>query len=160
MSRARDPADGAGRADGRRVGGGVRRSARAHRLVRRCRRFVSTDLASGLTAALGAAVFYGSAPVAQSVAARRSPAGTGFGLRLLLRLVRDPIWLAGVAGELVGFLLEAYAFSVAPATLVAPAMACDTVVFVLLLDLVTRGRPSRRGLAGATTIATGTTLLA
>jgi len=121
---------------------------------------VSTDLASGLAAALGAAVFYGAAPVAQSVAARRSPAGAGLGLRLLVRLVRNPLWLAGVAGELGGFVLEAYAFSAAPAALVAPAMACDTVVFVLLIGLVMHGRPSRLAVAGAATIAAGTTLLA
>ena len=116
-------------------------------------------LAAGLGAATGAAALYGSAPVAQAVAARRTP-GAGMGLGLMLRLVRQPIWLLGLGLEVAGFVVEAYAFSVAPVTLVAPVMACDILVFVLIGSTVFGSRLSGTGLSGVGAMAGGLALLA
>jgi drug/metabolite transporter (DMT)-like permease len=121
---------------------------------------MSTNLARGMTAAIAAAAFYGSAPAVQAVAARREPAGRGVGARLTLRLASRPIWLIAFGGELIGFALEAYAFSVAPATLVAPLMACDMVVFVLVATWIFHERLSARGVAGIATMSLGVALLA
>jgi hypothetical protein len=116
-------------------------------------------LAAGLGAATGAATLYGSAPVAQAVASRRTP-GAGMGFGLVLRLVRQPIWLLGLGLEVAGFVLEAYAFSVAPVTLVAPVMACDILVFVLIGSTIFGSRPSGTGLSGVGAMAGGLALLA
>lgn len=71
------------------------------------------------------------------------------GFALVLRLVQQPIWLLGLGLEIAGFLLEAFAFSVSPATLVAPVVACDMLVFVLLGSVVFGTRLSGTGLLGA-----------
>jgi drug/metabolite transporter (DMT)-like permease len=117
------------------------------------------DFTVGVATALGAAAFYGSAPLVQAIASRRTPGG-GIGFTLLLRLVRQPIWLLGLFLEIGGFLLEVAAFSAAPTTLVAPIVACDMMVFVLLGSLVLRSRLSGRGLAGAGAMLLGVGLLA
>lgn len=95
-------------------------------------------------------MLYGSAPIAQALASARLPPGGGLGLRLTLRLARRPLWLAGLLADIGGFVLEALAFSIAPTTLVAPIMACDMLVFVLLCWPAFGRRPSVRGLTGAT----------
>jgi drug/metabolite transporter (DMT)-like permease len=116
--------------------------------------------ARGLIAALAGALCYGSAPAVQAVAARRETAGRGVGARLTLRLARRPIWLAGLLLDIVGFALEAYAFSRAPATLVAPVMACDMIVFVLVGMWLFRERLSVLGVCGIVGIGAGVAVLA
>ena len=76
------------------------------------------------------------------------PPAQGFGFALLLQLVRRPVWLIALVGEIGGFLAEAYAFSVAPTTLVAPIASCDLLVFVLVGSIVMRRRPGRAGVLG------------
>lgn len=117
------------------------------------------NFAVGMAAAIGAAVLYGSAPLAQAVASRRTPGG-GIGLTLLTRVARQPIWLLGLALEILGFLLEVLAFSAAPTTLVAPIVACDMLVYVLLGSTVLGTRLSGRGWAGAAGMMAGVGLLA
>jgi hypothetical protein len=116
--------------------------------------------AGGLVAALAAAVLYGSAPVAQTVAARRTAAGGGLGLALTLRLARQWIWLLGLGCEIGAFVLEAVAFLAAPATLVAPVMACDMLVFVVLGRWAFGARLSALGVTGAVSMGCGVGLLA
>lgn len=117
------------------------------------------DLALGVGTAIGAAVLYGSAPLAQAVASRRTPGG-GMGFRLLTRVVRQPIWLLGLALEVTGFLSEVIAFSASPTTLVAPIVACDMLVFVLLGSTVLGSRLTGRGYLGAAGMVLGVGLLA
>jgi drug/metabolite transporter (DMT)-like permease len=121
---------------------------------------VNSSIATGLLAALGAAVVYGTGPVLQAVAAARTPVSGGFGVLLLVRLVRRPLWLAGFGCEVGGFVLEAYAFSTAPTTLVAPVLAVDMVVFVLISRLAFAARLAVRGWTGVLAIAVAIALLA
>jgi len=121
---------------------------------------VSGELLGGLAAALGAALLYGSAPVAQTVAGRRTSVGTGVGLKLVVRLARQWIWLLGLGCEIGAFVLEAVAFSAAPGTFVAPLMACDMLVFVILGRFAFGARLSPPGIAGAVTMTGGIALLA
>ena len=121
---------------------------------------MSRTLSVGLPVAVVAAGLYGTAPIAQAAAARRSPTATGLGLRFVAGLVTRPIWLLGIACELGGFVAEAYAFSAAAATLVAPVMACDTMVFVALATLLLGQRLARSGLAGVAAMAAGVAALA
>jgi len=121
---------------------------------------VPGELTTGLLAAIAGAVCYGAAPAVQAVAARQEPAGRGTGMRLTLRLAGRPLWLLGFAGELGGFALEAYAFSRAPTTFVAPIMTLDLVVFVLLAGALIGQRPARPGGAGIAAMIAGIALLA
>jgi hypothetical protein len=121
---------------------------------------VSQGLGTGLLAAVAAAGCYGAAPVLQGLAAARQPVAGGFGFLFVLRLARRPLWLAGLIGEIGAFLLEAYAFSVAPTALVAPVMALDMVVFVLLSRWAFAARLGPRGWAGVVAIAGAVALLA
>jgi drug/metabolite transporter (DMT)-like permease len=114
----------------------------------------------GFAVAVGAAALYGASPVAQAVAATRSTTGSGLGVGLTLRLARQPIWLLGLACDLGGFAMEAYAFSLAPATLVAPVMAADMLVFLLLATVVLRSPLTRTGWIGAGILSLGAALLA
>ena len=121
---------------------------------------MSMTLTAGLTAALGGAICYGAAPAVQAVAARREEQGEGVGARLTLRLARRPVWLAGLALDVGGFALEAFAFSRAPATLIAPVMAIDMIVFVVLGSWLFRERLSRLGVLGIAVICAGVAVLA
>src|SRR4051794_1742175 len=94
------------------------------------------------------------------MAARREQAGHGLGLGLLARLVRRPLWLAGLAVEAAAFLLEVYALSVAPVALVGPVMALDMIVFTLLAGRALRERLSRAGTAAICLMVAGVGLLA
>jgi hypothetical protein len=121
---------------------------------------VNHALTHGITAVAVAAALYGSAPVLQAAAARRAAPGAGLGLRLLGRLVLQPLWLLGLACEIGGFAAEAYAFSVAPAALVAPLLTADMVFLVLLAR---HGLGERLGMAGGSgilAIVLGTALMA
>ena len=121
---------------------------------------MSQTLTLGLPAVALAAALYGSAPVLQAAAARRTAPGAGLGLRLLGRLALQPLWLLGLACEIGGFVVEAYAFSVAPAALVAPLLTADMVFLVLLAR---RGLGERLGLSGSAGILAmvlGTALMA
>lgn len=121
---------------------------------------MSGGVVTGTAAALAGAVCYGAAPAVQGLAARRETAGAGVGGRLLLRLLRRPLWLAGVAVDVAGFVFEAWAFSAAPATLVAPLMAFDTIVFVVIGSSLFHERLSPRGVAGICVISVGIGALA
>jgi drug/metabolite transporter (DMT)-like permease len=116
-----------------------------------------SSVALGLAAAVCATALYGSAPAAQAVAATRAPAGRG--VVLMLRLVRQPIWLVGIGCEIAAFLLEAFAFSKAPTTLVAPVVACDMLVFVFLSRLAFGRRLTARPVAGSVAMACGIVIL-
>jgi multidrug transporter EmrE-like cation transporter len=121
---------------------------------------MTNGLGTGLLAAVAAAGCYGAAPVVQGMAARRAPVAGGFGLLFVLRLARRPLWLAGLVGEIGGFLLEAYAFSVAPTALVAPVLAFDMVVFVVLCRWAFGARLGLRGWLGVAGIAVAVAVLA
>jgi drug/metabolite transporter (DMT)-like permease len=112
-----------------------------------------------MAAALLAAALYGVAPALQALPAREEPAGRGFGALLTLRLAGRPLWLLGLAFEIGAFALEAYAFSAAPATLVAPLTACELVFFVPAVRWLLDERPGRLFLAGVLATSAGIVLL-
>jgi uncharacterized membrane protein len=120
---------------------------------------MSTGLARGMAAALGAAVLYGCAPALQAVPARREPPARGFGAVFVLRLASRPLWLFGLLCEIGAFALEAYAFSSAPATLVAPLTACELVFFVIVARGLLDERPGRPFGYGVAAMTAGVVLL-
>ena len=117
------------------------------------------SLVPGLVCALGAATCYGTGPLVQALAARRTETGRGLGLGLLTRLVRNKLWLAGVGADLGGFGFEAVALALAPAAFVTPLLLFDMVVLGLLATRVVHERLSRLGVTGIAAILTGGVLL-
>ena len=117
------------------------------------------SLVPGLICALAAASCYGTGPLVQALAARRTETGRGLGLGLLTRLVRNKLWLAGVGADLGGFGFEAVALALAPAAFVTPLLLFDMVVLGLLATRVVHERLSRLGVAGIAAILTGGALL-
>ncbi len=116
-------------------------------------------LVVGLIAALAAASCYGAGPLFQALAARRTETGTGLGLGLLARLVRNKLWLAGVGADLGGFVFEAIALALAPAAFVTPLLLFDMVVLALLASRVVHERLTSLGIAGIAVIILGGALL-
>ncbi len=121
---------------------------------------MASRLYIGLVAAVLGAACYGAAPAVQAVAARQQPPGGGAGLALTVRLARRPLWLLGLGGEVLGFVLEAFALARAPTTLVAPVMAADLIVFVGLASMLVGERLAPRGAAGIAVMVGGIALLA
>ncbi len=90
--------------------------------------------------------------MAQAAATSAVGQGRGIGFGLLRQLAGRPLWLTGMAMEIAGFVLEATAFALAAATLVAPVLAWDVPGFVLLSALLARrALPRRAVLAAAAT---------
>src|SRR4051812_25881127 len=69
--------------------------------------------------------------------------GRGAGLRLALRLVRTPKWLAGQLAAATGFVLHGAALRFGPVTLVQPLLSCGLVLTLALGALVDRRHPGR-----------------
>ncbi len=93
---------------------------------------------TAVAAALAAALLFALATVLQQRAASAVPdaqAGAG----LLLRLVRRPLWLAGIAVDGVGFLCHAAALSAGRLVVVQPLLS-TSLVFALPLGAALAGR--------------------
>jgi hypothetical protein len=78
------------------------------------------SLAVAIPAALGAAAAYGGASAAQQGAAHAD--GGGADARRLARLLLDPQWLLGIAGDGVGLGLQVAALATGPVVLVQPIL--------------------------------------
>lgn len=95
-------------------------------------------VALAVLSAGAAALCYGVASVLQSVSARRSVVGEGLDPRLLMRLLGDLPYVAGLALDLLGFLASVVALQRLPLFFVQAAIASSvgvTVLFgVVILD--------------------------
>ena len=94
--------------------------------------------------ALGAALAYAAASVLQQREARADTGlgaeGTaGGGIRLVLRLARKPIWLAGLAADALGYGLQAVALGVGELLVVQPVLTSG-ILFALPVSAWWAGR--------------------
>jgi drug/metabolite transporter (DMT)-like permease len=116
---------------------------------------------AGLTVAgplaLGAAASFAVANVAQMRASRRTDAAEGIDPRLLLRLLHDKLWLAGLAGSFVGYGLQAVALFLAPVVLVQPLIVTELLFALPLAAMLGGRRLGRREWSGAALVAAGIT---
>lgn len=85
----------------------------------------------GLLAALAGAVVFGVAAIAQAVASRTIPTG-GLSGALVLGLLRQPVFIAAVALNLVGFVLHLVALRLLPLFLAQAGISASLAVTVLL----------------------------
>ncbi|KIF05187.1 membrane protein [Streptomyces sp. RSD-27] len=99
-----------------------------------------------MVCALGAAVCFGTASVLQAVAARaaaRPGDGSGVDTALFLRAVRQWRYLAGLALDAVGFVLQIIALRHVPIYVVGAAMAASLAVTAVVAARLLRVRLSR-----------------
>jgi drug/metabolite transporter (DMT)-like permease len=109
----------------------------------------------GLLAAFGAAGLYSAGIALQALEARRVATEHALRFGLLRRLIRRPRWLLGIVLDLGGWALQALALTLAPLTLVQPALAAG-LVFLLVIGAAWLHEPvGRREVAAVLAIATG-----
>lgn len=104
--------------------------------------------------ALCAAFCFALGSLVQQGAAREAHEGA-LHLRLLMALVREPRWVAGIALSVFSFVIQGVALAFGPLSLVQPLAATD-VLFALPLIAHRNQRPlTRKDAAGALTVTAG-----
>lgn len=86
--------------------------------------------------ALVASVFTALASVAQRMAAATTPESVGFSWRLIAALLRRPMWFAGIACMILGFVFQVSALRAGTLSLVQPIIAVELVIVFALIALV------------------------
>ncbi len=114
----------------------------------------------GVTAAVAAALAFGLAAVLQGIATRRTESVVGLDPRLLLRLLRQPVFVASLVLNLVGFALHVLALESLPLFLVQAVIASSVAVTAVLAVRVFRVALSRAQWAAVATVCVGLALLA
>jgi len=104
---------------------------------------------------LGAGVFLAVGFVIQQHAASSAPEQEHLRLRILLDLVRRPLWLSGIAAMVVGQVLGAVALREGQLTLVEPLMATNVLFALPLAAAWWRRRLGRREWVGAVLVVAG-----
>ncbi len=105
--------------------------------------------------ALVAAACYALAATTQHRAARRERNYATLDPRLLVRLLRRPLWLLGGLADLAGAFFHALALGFGPLSLVQPLLVSGLVLAVPLEAAWDRRRPNRRDLTGVVLAAFG-----
>lgn len=100
-------------------------------------------MALGLLCALGAALAFGVGALLQAVSARREQTTAGVDFRLLVRLLRHPVYIGAVVLYLGGFVLHLVALRTAPLFL-AQAVISSSVAVTAVLAARTVGAPFGR----------------
>jgi drug/metabolite transporter (DMT)-like permease len=116
---------------------------------------VATAIA--VIAALGAACCFAFAAVVQHGAAREA-GGTALSPALLLRLARNPRWLAASALSALSFAIQGLALAFGPLTLVQPLAATDVLFALPMIAVVHRYRLTRGDWTAAAAVAGGIAL--
>jgi FtsH-binding integral membrane protein len=109
----------------------------------------------GLLAALAAAACYSVGVSCQALEARRVGLEHSLRLSLLRRLARRPRWRLGIAIDGCGWGLQAVALSLAPLTVVQPALAAGLVFLLAIGTRVTGDRIGRLEAGAVVVIAAG-----
>jgi drug/metabolite transporter (DMT)-like permease len=110
---------------------------------------------TGLVLALAASVFTAAASVAQRYAAAPAPGETSFSWRLVLFLIRRPIWFLGILCMILGFVFQVAALREADLSLVQPVIATELILVFAFLAVRNRARVHRRDWAAAAAMAVG-----
>ncbi|MEE1756145.1 hypothetical protein [Streptomyces sp. SP18CS02] len=115
-----------------------------------------------MVCALGAAVCFGTASVLEAVGARAAPRGTGSGVDpvLLLGALRQWRYVAGLALDAVGFVLQIVALRSLPLYTVGAALAASLAVTAVVASRLLRVRLSRAEWAAVGAVCAGLAVLA
>src|SRR4029453_5658520 len=82
------------------------------------------------------------------------------GVAILGPLMTRPLWLLGVALQVLGLVFHGFALTEAPVTIVQPIIATGIAFLVVFAALILRERPSARELFGMLLAVSGVSLLA
>lgn len=106
--------------------------------------------------AVGSAVVYGSSAVVQHRKAQETAdGGRRAGVAGLLRLLRSPVWLLAVCGDIIGFLLQVAALANGPVVLVQPLVVLMLPVSLLVSASLGWSSPRLREYLGALAVVGG-----
>jgi drug/metabolite transporter (DMT)-like permease len=115
-------------------------------------RQLSTPIA--VVAALAGSVVFGISSVAEQRGTKRVKRRRALSPRILLDLVRQPLWVAAIGAILVGFALQVVALTFGPLALVEPILVCD-LIFAVLISAYLRRRWDPVMLAGVAACSAG-----
>src|SRR5580700_3790910 len=93
--------------------------------------------------AVVASFFTATSSVCQRLAASDAPGGEKFSPRLLLYLVRQPLWLGGVVSLILGFAFQVISLHFGGLALVQPILATE-LLFVFAYMAIIGSRPVMR----------------
>jgi drug/metabolite transporter (DMT)-like permease len=105
--------------------------------------------------ALAASVCTATSSVCQRLGAKATSDGSGFDLRLLFRLARQPIWRLGVATMILGFVFQISALHFGDLALVQPILATELLFVFGYMSVVGSRRVQRRDWLAAAAMAVG-----
>ena len=83
--------------------------------------------------ALASALVLGISSIADQRSTKRVETRRALSPRIVVDLVRQPLWLAAIGANIVGFALQVVALSFGSLALVQPILACDLMFAVLIL---------------------------
>jgi hypothetical protein len=83
--------------------------------------------------ALASALVLGISSIADQRSTKRVESRRALSPRIVVDLVRQPLWLAAIGANIVGFALQVVALSFGSLALVQPILACDLMFAVLIL---------------------------
>ena len=115
---------------------------------------------AGIGVAIGAACCYEGAYVLQALETRRAGGGERLRAGLLGRLIKRPRWVGGTALSGAGALLQVYALTLAPLTIVQPVLALGLVLLLALSSAVLHEHVGRWELVGVAAVVCGVAVVA
>jgi hypothetical protein len=94
---------------------------------------------TAVVAALGSSLAYAITAVTEQLSTKRVQRRRALSPELLLDLIKQPLWLAGIAANVASFALQVVALRFGPLALVEPILVCD-LIFAGLITAVLRKR--------------------
>jgi len=91
-----------------------------------------SEPAAAVVTALASALVLGISAVADQRSTKRVKTEKALSPRILLDLVRQPLWVAAVGANIVGFALQVVALSFGSLAVVQPLLVCDLIFAVLI----------------------------
>ena len=82
---------------------------------------------TAVVAALGSSLAYGITAVTEQLSTKRVQRRRALSPELLLDLIKQPLWLAGIAANVASFALQVVALRFGPLALVEPILVCDLI---------------------------------
>jgi drug/metabolite transporter (DMT)-like permease len=114
----------------------------------------------GLGSALIAAVLFGCGSIVQTIAARNVPLSAGASHRLVVGLLRQPIFLGSIGLNLTGFVFHLIALRTIPLFLAQSGIAASLAVTALLAQRIFRDPLGRRDWTAVAAVCVGLAVLA